>query len=894
MRKGRARRDLGRAGVALAIVLAAAPAHAQEGPGAEKMGDNVPSGKARAITPPRLTTFVEAPYPDEEKASGKQAAVVLQIAITEKGAVAAVVVLESAGPAFDAAAVAAARQFVFEPALADGKPIPVKINYRYEFVIKVEQVKRTTADFTGVVREKGTKKPLAQITVALDTAQSATTDIDGKFSIPDVAPGNHAVTLSGEKLTPVGTQETFEASKALDATYDVEQKSDKPSDDDTDFEVVVTAPKLGKAVVSTEITAAQATKVPGTQGDVLKVVENLPGVARSAVGSGQIIVWGAAPEDTRVYVDGVRVPRLYHDGGYRSIVHSDMVRSVELVPGGYGAAYGRGLGGLVTVQLRPLDDDKMHGSIGADVVDASGAISAPLGEKWHVSAAVRKSYLDATVKAVTRQDVGDIVPLPQYFDSQARVQYTVDKGQTLELGGLVSSDSIVRTVTDPDPSQVKRENKQLAFGRAWLRYERKLADGQRITILPSWGKEGARTTDRFGATPAELTNDADLVGLRASWRGQPYPWLGVHAGVDADFSFNRLRRSGSITTPPREGDIRVFGEPPADQVNVDQWKTTTGSLAPFVEADIALLSDTLHIVPGARFEPYLTSVSRRVPVLGDKPAVGLSSQDTPIEPRLSARYQVVPRVTVKAAVGQCHQSPQPEDLSAVFGNPHLGLSSATHVLGGSAVKVTSTLTAEATGFYSASDNLTSRSAAATPLLANALVQEGIGRSYGAQLLVRQEQIGPVFGWVSYSLIKSERKDHPDAAWRPFDYDQTHVFTSVAAVDIGHGFEAGVRFRFASGFPRTPVIASYRDTRTGQWEPVFGAQNSLRIPAFYSLDARVAKHFKLGRTDAEVYLDVQNVTNHENAEELFYNYDYTRRYTITGLPVMPVMGFKWSF
>ncbi|MFY0534606.1 hypothetical protein [Nannocystis pusilla] len=31
-------------------------------------------------------------------------------------------------------------------------------------------------------------------------------------------------------------------------------------------------------------------------------------MARSAAGSGQLIVWGAAPQDTRVYVDGVPIP----------------------------------------------------------------------------------------------------------------------------------------------------------------------------------------------------------------------------------------------------------------------------------------------------------------------------------------------------------------------------------------------------------------------------------------------------------------------------------------------------------------------------------------------------------------------------------------------------------
>lgn len=880
----------------LVMALFAHNAFAQEDtqPGATRVGDNVPSGTQRVITPPKLTNFVEAPYPEVEKAKGTQATVTLQIAISEKGIVAAVVVQESAGPVFDAAAVAAARQFVFEPALVNGKPIPVKITYRYEFVIKEEIKKRTTADFAGIVRERGSKKPLSGITISLETGQSATTDENGKFSIPDVAPGDHTITLQGEKLTPLGTTEKFEAAKELAAIYDVDLKANTPGEDDTDFEVVVTAPKLNKQVVSTEITATQATKVPGTQGDVLKVVENLPGVARSAVGSGQIVVWGAAPEDTRVYVEGVRIPRLYHDGGYRSVVHSDMVRSVELIPGGYGSPYGRGLGGLVAVQLRQLDDDKVHASLGADIIDASGAISTPIGKKWHVAAAVRKSWLDNVVRAVGSEDVGDIVPLPRYFDSQLRVQYAFEKGETFEVGGLVSFDAIDRTLQNPDPAQTKRESKRLGFGRVWARYEKKLANGESISVLPSWGRDVSSRTNRFGATPATLDSDSDVFGLRAYWRGQPAKWLGVQVGVDADFTATSLHRSGSITTPPREGDIYVFGQPPSDQVNSDDWKTLVGSVAPYLEADISLFNDKLHIVPGARIEPYLTSVNRSVPVTGDNPAVGLFTQDTVLEPRISLRYAPTPKITVKAAFGTYHQSPQSEDLSAVFGNPQLGLSSAKHSLLGANLKLTRTLTAEATAFYSASQDLTSRSAVKTPLLAQALVQEGEGRQFGAQFLLRQEQLGPFFGWVSYSIIRSERRDHPAADWRPFDYDQTHVLTVVGAFDIGKGWEAGLRFRFATGFPRTPVVGSYLESRTAVVEPLFGVHNSLRIPSFYSIDARLAKHFKLGKTDGEMYLDVQNVTNHQNPEEVVYEYNYSRKSYITGLPILPVIGLKWSF
>src|SRR5258707_8916771 len=73
----------------------------------------------RVIVAPKLVKFVEAEFPESEKAAEKGAAVMLQIAIRETGEVAGVGVVASAGPAFDAAAIAAAKQFVFTPATVD-------------------------------------------------------------------------------------------------------------------------------------------------------------------------------------------------------------------------------------------------------------------------------------------------------------------------------------------------------------------------------------------------------------------------------------------------------------------------------------------------------------------------------------------------------------------------------------------------------------------------------------------------------------------------------------------------------------------------------------------------------------------------------------------------------
>jgi hypothetical protein len=249
------------------------------------------------------------------------------------------------------------------------------------------------------------------------------------------------------------------------------------------------------------------------------------------------------------------------------------------------------------------------------------------------------------------------------------------------------------------------------------------------------------------------------------------------------------------------------------------------------------------------------------------------------------------KLSTKAAFGIYHQAPEPDDLSSVFGNPTLGISSAVHGLVGATYKMTDLLSIETVGFYSKSDDLVSRSELGIPLQAQALVQEKEGRAYGGQVLLRHELSKGFFGWASYSLIRSERKDHPDVGWRLFDFDQTHVATVVASYELGLGFEVGARFRYASGFPRTPVFAAFKGDRRDLYEPLFGKQNSIRIPDFVQADVRFSKRFTFGSVKAEAYVDVQNVTNRRNPEDIVYNYDYSQRGYITGLPILPVVGVR---
>jgi outer membrane receptor protein involved in Fe transport len=195
-------------------------------------------------------------------------------------------------------------------------------------------------------------------------------------------------------------------------------------------------------------------------------VQNLPGVARSSFGSGQLIVWGSSPRETRVNVDGVEIPTLYHVGGLRSTVNSDLVRSIDLSPGAFGADYGRGLGGLVRIELGAIPKDGVHGYVASDAMTPPGSSRWPSPRAFGWRSRGRYSYLDRLAKAGRLRRRRGLRPHPRYDDYQARATLALRQDEELSATFLASDDHLRRAIPLRRSPEVRSQNTDLSWEAA--------------------------------------------------------------------------------------------------------------------------------------------------------------------------------------------------------------------------------------------------------------------------------------------------------------------------------------------------------------------------------------------------------------------------------------------
>ncbi|MCU1278174.1 MAG: TonB family protein / TonB-dependent receptor [bacterium] len=835
--------------------------------------------------PPRLVHFVAAIAPPALE-SVKEADVTLVIDVDESGHVKAVEVASGAGDGFDEAAVAAALKFVFEPGEYQGKPVPVRVTYRYHFALPppprapaapVAPAAPETVPIDGLVLQRGDRAPLAGVAVIVDDTSEQTTNDKGAFHFAAATIGAHSLKLRGATFAPFDATIKVNAGKRLQLTYYVIAKERYSS--------TVRGKHVVVEVVKQTLRTEEIKRIPGTQGDVLKAVQNLPGVAHTAFGTGNLIVWGSSPQDTRAYVDGVYIPTLYHFGGQRSTLNGEMVQSLSFAPGGFSVEHGFGLGGVVDIETRAPRTDGYHGFVQLDLIDGSFKLEGPITKTLSFSAGLRRSWIDAFLPLFT---TGNFQLSPAYWDYQAKLDYHPNSRDHLQLFFFGSDDQLTLKTNTFDPALSASFNQHTYYHHGLVSWLHRFAGQTTLSVTASAGYDQPSQANRVqgNAVSSDSAHSFDYT-LKAVVRAPLRRWLRLDAGVDFEGSYFTFDRTGAVPSQlmPGGGPINAVG-PGAGTSGyaTDNMNLYANHVQPFAAATFSFFDKRLTIIPQLRLAVFTYSGYQGTPN-------AFTSAFIDPEPRLTVRYQPIARLAIKASAGLYHQSPRPQDLSAAFGNRKLAPESAVHLVAGFEFQATPTLQLELTGFYKDMRNLVvPGEKLGDPILTN----DGIGRVYGGSLLIRQELWKNFFGWASYTLSRAERQDHPDQASHLFQFDQTHILTIVASYKLPRGYQVGIRFRYVTGSPYTAAQSAVFDSNQNSYTPIAGPAYGARLGSFNQLDLRVDKTWTFDRWSLSAYLDLQNAYDAANPAGVTYNFNYTKKSTVNDLPILPVLGLRGDF
>jgi hypothetical protein len=629
---------------------------------------------------------------------------------------------------------------------------------------------------------------------------------------------------------------------------------------ETPIEVTVRGrrPEIGQTTLS----AADVREMPGAFGDPFRAIEALPGVTPLVSGIPFFYVRGAPPNNNGFFVDGVRVPFLFHVGIGEGVIHPALLDRVDFFPGAPPAAYGGFAGAIIAGQTR--DPAALpHGQANVRLFDAGALVETPFdGDRGSVLVAGRYGYPGAILSALSSS-----VKLG-YWDYQGRATWRLGARDTIGVFAFGSHDYL-GTAPQRSDTQSTQIIEQLGsdFHRLDLRYDHALAGG-RLRIAGTLGYDsqgGAGESD--GAPPVTTTDRSAAARLELD--EQLSTSLRLRAGLDARvdaYGFNQAaavpNQVGAVQPP-----VPATADPPPTNLTAAAHLDVVWRVVPRVE-----------IVPGLRVGVFDSKRSYAPP--GDQARTTVPALD----PRLSARIAVTPKVASITTLGISHQYPAlrvgpiPGLILSVpgfaFGDTQL--QRALQASQGVEVSLPADFTVTATGFLSLTSGLTDLTSlciqimppvtpaqtdpqAAPPTMPYVCPDDRPvdARAYGLELLVRRPLTRRLTGWLSYTLSHATREEHfvtlsgADASAKvTSEFDRTHVLNAVLAYALGRTWRAGARFVFYTGTP-------YSDLSGNVPVPPY---NDHRTPSYFRLDLRLEKRWSLGHDRSiALVLEGLNVT-----------------------------------
>jgi hypothetical protein len=732
----------------------------------------------------------------------------------------------------------------------------------------------------GSIYDAQNNEPLPFTNVVVwGTNIGSTSDLDGNFIFTGLEPGYVKLAVSAIGYERKITEDILVTNAK---TAYIEIALQKKAIEVKEVVIKANPFKLRKESPTSLSTlgVSEIEKNPGSNRDISRVIQSLPGVASSVAFRNDVIVRGGGPNENRFYLDGIEIPNINHfatqgaSGGPVGIINVDFIKEVDFYSGAFPANRSNALSSVLVFKQRDGNKDKVNfrGAVGAS--DLALQANGPLTNNTTFIASARRSYLQFLF------DVIGLPFLPTYNDFQFKTKTIFDEKNQLTVIGLGAIDqfSLNTGLENPDESQ-RYILGYLPVNEQWnytigLNYKRFKENSFENFVLSRnmLNNIAYKYKDNDESSDQNLLLDYSSQEMENKFRYENTRTINdfkINFGVD----FQYARYLNSTFQKILFGDSLIELD---YSTSLDMFKWGA-----FGQISKTYFENRLSLSLGLRMDANDYSKS-------------MNNMFEQLSPRFSASFALTENISYNFNTGIYYQLPPYTALGyrnniGALVNKYNGLKyiQSNHIVTGFSYLPNDKSKVSVEGFYktysdypfSVRDSiaLASKSADFGTFGDEELISIGEGRAYGFEVLARSKDIYGFNGILSYTYVRSEFKNF-EGDYLPSSWDNRHILNITFTRSFKKNWDVGMKWRFVGGAPYTPWDLD-RSANKLAWDAQgrgyldYSQYNSLRFGSFHQLDVRVDKSFFFDKWSLVLYIDIQNFYNFQaDQQEVLLNTD----------------------
>lgn len=595
--------------------------------------------------------------------------------------------------------------------------------------------------------------------------------------------------------------------------------------------------------------------------DILKTIQLLPGVMAGGEGSSDFFVRGGMGDQNLILLDGANVFNASHLLGFFSTFNSDAIKDVNLYKGGMPAEFGGRLSSVLDINMIEGNNQNYSVEGGLGLIASRIKVEGPIVKgRSSFMVSGRRTYADMFLK-LSKDSMANQSKL-FFYDLNLKANYRFSDRDAIYLSGYFGED--VLGYADE-------------FGFRWGNNTTSVRWQHMANPSLFWNSTLVFSNYRYKVELMDPAADFVIAShIRSGQWQQKFQWFPspehtVHFGLDVkhqeilptNIEATEASSINSMFVEKRralEGAVYIS----------DEWKVT-----PDFEVHGGVRLNQFALMGPGTFQSYAAEDGS---IVDTRTRSGYSPVKTyfSFEPRLSASYMVNAFNSIKASYNRnsqnLHQltnttSSLPTD-SWVMSSPNIKPQQAEQWAIGYYGETARRLDEFSVELYykDMRNQIDFRDGA--NLQGNMHIESelvfGTGRAYGVEWYYKFDR-GPLNGWISYTLAKSER--HFDAInegnWYPARQDRTHDLSMVLMYQLSPKWNVSSTFVYSSGQAVTFPTGKYEID--GQLFWYYGYRNQHRMPDYHRLDLGVNYEAAVSQRFRSTWsFGVYNAYNRKNA------------------------------